>query len=48
MEDVEKTWKRRDGSMASETVRGYKNPATGKIITPDVGWDYNPGKAAYH
>ncbi len=48
METVTKTWKRRNGTIAFEDVHGYRHPGTGKIITPDIGWDYHPGKEAFH
>jgi SPP1 gp7 family putative phage head morphogenesis protein len=37
--------KKTDGKIAQIQVTGYKQPVTGKIITPDIGWDYNPGAA---
>ena len=36
----------RDGARAK--VKGYLDPVTRKLQLPDVGWDYNPGKANQH
>jgi SPP1 gp7 family putative phage head morphogenesis protein len=38
--------KKRDGSIAKVQVTGYKDPVSGKLLTPDMGFDYNPGKAS--
>jgi SPP1 gp7 family putative phage head morphogenesis protein len=38
--------KKEDGKIAKMHVNGYKNPLTGKVLTPDRGFDYNPATAA--
>ena len=43
---VDKTWKNREGKEMRVQIQSYKDPVTGKIFSPDAGWDYNPGKAA--
>jgi SPP1 gp7 family putative phage head morphogenesis protein len=35
------------GQPATYFKTTYKNPAMGSGISPDAGWDYNPGKYAY-
>ncbi|TCS38517.1 SPP1 gp7 family putative phage head morphogenesis protein [Paucimonas lemoignei] len=46
METVTRSVKKRDGSTASVQINGYKDPISGKVLTPDMGWDYNPGAAS--
>lgn len=38
--------KKSDGKIAKVQVTGYKQPLTNKVLTPDMGWDYNPGASA--
>ncbi len=42
MQTVETTIKRRDGTTERVQTTGYLD-ATGKVLRPDLGWDYNPG-----
>jgi SPP1 gp7 family putative phage head morphogenesis protein len=42
MEQVTREIKKRDGKTAKVQMTGYKDPITGKVLTPDLGWDYNP------
>ena len=30
-----------------QSVTGYRDSVSGKLFTPDAGWSYNPGKAAF-
>jgi SPP1 gp7 family putative phage head morphogenesis protein len=46
METIKQSVKKRDGTIASMQVQGYRDPITGKVLTPDLGWDYNPGAAS--
>lgn len=46
MQIVQQTVKQRDGKIAKVQVTGYRDPISGKVLTPDMGWDYNPGAAA--
>lgn len=46
METVQHSVKKADGTIADVAVTGYKNPLTGKVATPDMGFDYNPGAGA--
>lgn len=46
MQTVTQTIKKRDGEIAKVQMTGYKDPITGKVLTPDLGWDYNPGAAS--
>jgi len=46
MQLVQQTVKQRDGKIAKVQVTGYHDPISGKVLTPDMGWDYNPGVAA--
>lgn len=46
METMAQTVKKRDGEIAKVQVTGYKDPVSGKVLTPDMGFDYNPGKAS--
>lgn len=46
MEVMTREVKKRDGSRAKVQVNGYQDPVTGKLLTPDLGFDYNPGKAS--
>jgi SPP1 gp7 family putative phage head morphogenesis protein len=43
MQTVQQTVKKAEGKIAKVAVNGYKDPITGKVLTPDLGWDYNPG-----
>lgn len=46
MESATHSVKKSDGKVAKIAVTGYKNPITGKLMTPDAGFDYNPGASA--
>lgn len=37
----------RGGEAKLQTVTGYRDPKTGKIISPATGWNYNVGKTAW-
>jgi SPP1 gp7 family putative phage head morphogenesis protein len=43
MQTVKRSVKKADGSTVKVAVKGYNDPITGKLLTPDMGWDYNPG-----
>lgn len=45
METITRTIKKTDDKPAKIQVTGFKDPISGKLLTPDVGFDYNPGKA---
>jgi len=45
MKTVTQSVKKADGRIAKVQTLGYDNPRTGKVATPDIGWDYNPGAA---
>ena len=45
MSTVEKLVSAKTGELVD--VAQYTDPFTGLKISPDVGWDYNPGKAAW-
>jgi SPP1 gp7 family putative phage head morphogenesis protein len=45
METVQRSVKKRDGEIAKVRITGYRDPITGKVLTPDMGFDYNPGAA---
>ena len=45
LDKVEKLVSVKTGELIDVTQ--YTDPLTGIKISPDVGWDYNPGKAAY-
>lgn len=46
METMTRTVKKPEGKIAKVQVTGYKDPVSGKLLTPDMGFDYNPGKAS--
>ncbi|KAF0145098.1 MAG: BcepMu30 [Nitrospirae bacterium] len=45
MDKVEMLVSKKTGELVE--VARYTDPFTGYKISPDVGWDYNPGKAAW-
>lgn len=45
MEILTQTVKRQDGKIDKVQITGYNDPATGKVLSPDRGFDYNPGAA---
>jgi SPP1 gp7 family putative phage head morphogenesis protein len=42
MEQTTREIRKADGKTATVRMTGYRNSA-GQLITPDLGWDYNPG-----
>ncbi|OFJ46447.1 hypothetical protein BA896_022015 [Janthinobacterium lividum] len=46
MQIVTQSVKKPDRKVAKVQIIGYKDPATGKVLTPDMGFDYNPGAAS--
>ena len=46
MVTIKQSVKKADGRIAEVQINGYKNPLTGKVATPDMGWDYNPATAS--
>jgi SPP1 gp7 family putative phage head morphogenesis protein len=46
MTTISKSVKKPDGKIASVQIVGYKDPVTGKVLAPDMGFDYNPGAAS--
>lgn len=46
METITRTVKRPEGKIDKVQVTGFKDPISGKLLTPDMGFDYNPGKAS--
>jgi SPP1 gp7 family putative phage head morphogenesis protein len=45
METMTREIRKRDDKPASVQVTGFRDRLTGKLMTPDAGFDYNPGKA---
>lgn len=45
MVTVTQSVKKPDGKIDKVQITGYKQPVTNKVLTPDMGWDYNPGAA---
>lgn len=45
MESTIRSLNKLDGSFADIKMTGYRDPISRKLITPDIGWDYNPGAA---
>jgi SPP1 gp7 family putative phage head morphogenesis protein len=45
MVTITQSVKKADGKIAKVQINGYKNPVTGKVLTPDMGFDYNPATA---
>jgi SPP1 gp7 family putative phage head morphogenesis protein len=43
---TQQTVKRADGKIEKVQVMGYKQPVTDRVLTPDMGFDYDPGAAA--
>jgi SPP1 gp7 family putative phage head morphogenesis protein len=46
MEVTTVTVKKPEGKIAKVQVTGYKDGISGKLLTPDIGFDYNPGAAS--
>ena len=46
MQTITQSVKKPEGKIAKVQVTGYKDPVTGKVLTPDMGFDYNPGAAS--
>jgi SPP1 gp7 family putative phage head morphogenesis protein len=45
MTTITQSVKKPEGKIAKVQIAGYKDPVTGKVLTPDMGFDYNPGAA---
>lgn len=46
MQTVTQSVKRPEGKIDKVQITGYKDTITGKVLTPDMGFDYNPGAAS--
>lgn len=46
MEATTVTVRKPEGKIAKVQVTGYKDGISGKLLTPDIGFDYNPGAAS--
>jgi SPP1 gp7 family putative phage head morphogenesis protein len=45
MQTITQSVKKADGKIANVQITGYKFPVTNKVVTPDMGFDYNPANA---
>lgn len=45
MKTITQTVKKPDEKIAKVQITGYLDPVTKKVLTPDMGFDYNPGAA---
>lgn len=46
MQTITQSVRRPEGKIDKVQVTGYKDPVTGKVLAPDMGFDYNPGAAS--